>query len=99
MNDTPLTTETVSVVTVASAITQRGVEGAVQDGAAGATGVATATLCSQMDSAQTAETASLGTYTASAVGGDLGMNGGVAEAADAASATVIVIDPNTRQQN
>ena len=101
MNDTPLTTGTANTGTVASVVTQRGVDGTVQNGAARATGVVTATLCSQMDSAQAAEAASLVACAATEMNGDTDMNDGVADvadAADAANATVIGIGPNTQQQ-
>ena len=99
MNDTPLTTGTASEGTVASVVTQMGVDGTVQDGAAEAAAVATTTLCSQMDSAQVVETASLIACAATDMDGDTDMNGGVADAADAANAIVIVTDLNTHQQD
>ena len=95
MNDTPLTTGTANEGTAATVVTQMCVDGKVQDGAAEAAGVVTATLCSQMDNAQAVETASLVACAATDMNGDTDMNGGVADAANIANATVIVNDPNT----
>ena len=60
LNNIPLTTGTdKTAASAASVVMQESVDGTVQDNVAGATDVVTATLCIQMDSAQTTDTASL----------------------------------------